>query len=284
MVEVTRDRTRIAFGRDQETLANTAVNRRAVAFVAVAVVVAAGCVRLGFWQLHRLAQRRAINASLLARSSLPPADVRDVLRDSAATYRRVTAAGEYDFSNEFALAARTHQGSPGINIVTPLRILGSDTAVLVNRGWVYAADAMTADFGRWREPSAARVAGYLVDIPRHTRGAVTAATNARVVRNLALDSLAKRLPYPVAPFMVVVTDVPRASPTQPAEARDSTPARLPAPMMDEGPHLGYAIQWFSFAFIAIVGAGVAVRSDRRGSYHAKGRAGVRIHPSETRHG
>ena len=53
--------------------------------------------------------------------------------------------------------------------------------------------------------------------------------------------------------------------------------------MDEGPHLGYAIQWFSFAVIALVGAAVAVRADRRGSYHEKGSARTIVHSPETRH-
>jgi surfeit locus 1 family protein len=38
-------------------------------------------------------------------------------------------------------------------------------------------------------------------------------------------------------------------------------ARLPPPALDEGPHLSYAIQWFSFAAIALIGgAAVAVRN------------------------
>ena len=260
------------------------MSRRALAFLIFAGLVAAGCVRLGIWQLHRLAERRALNASLLARLSARPATVLELLRDTSHTaYRRASAVGTYDFANELALASRTRQGSPGVNIITPLRLADTDTAVLVNRGWVYAADAMTADFARWLEPSAASVTGYVLRIPRDARGSVTAPTNRHVVRYLDFDSLAKRLPYPIAPVMVVVTDAPRTSGTG-AASRDSTPARLPPPLMDEGPHLGYAIQWFSFAAIALIGAAVAVRAERRGSYHAMGKVGARIQPSDTRHG
>ena len=66
------------------------------------------------------------------------------LRDRRVSPRHGDAA-RYDFANEYALASRTRQGSPGVNIMTPLRIAGTDTAVLVNRGWVYAPDAMTVD-------------------------------------------------------------------------------------------------------------------------------------------
>ena len=234
------------------------MSRRALAFVIFAIAVSAGCVRLGFWQLRRLAERRALNAMLSSRLGDAPRPVREILRDSAAAaYRRATATGTYDFANEFALAWRTRQGSPGVNIVTPLRLAGTDTAVLVNRGWVYAPDAMSVDLTRWREPASATAAGYLVAVNGTGRGAVTAATNSRVLRHLDRDSLSKRLTYPIAPFLIVATEAP-------SPANDSTPARLAAPVLDEGPHLGYAIQWFAFAAIGLVGAAFSVRADRRG--------------------
>jgi surfeit locus 1 family protein len=236
------------------------ISRRAVGFVAFAIVVSAVCVRLGFWQLHRLGERRALNAMLASRLADAPRPVRDVIRDaSTATYRRATATGTYDFANEFALASRTRQGSPGVHIMTPLRIAGTDTAVLVNRGWVYAPDAMTVDFSRWHEPPDATVTGYLLEVNAAGKGAVTASANARVLRRLDRDSVRARLPYPVEPFYVVSTEATK-------QAGDSTPARLTAPLLDEGPHLGYAFQWFAFALIGLVGAGFSVRADRRGTW------------------
>ena len=234
------------------------MSRRALAFVIFAVAVSVGCVRLGFWQLHRLAERRALNAMLASRLHDAPKRAADLLRDSAtAAYRRVTVTGTYDYANEYALASRTRQGSPGVNIVTPLRVAGSDTAILVNRGWVYAPDAMTADLARWREPVTTTAIGYLLEVKGTGAGPIAAATNPRVLRYLDRDSLNRRLPYPIAPFLVVATEAP-------APRADSTPARLAAPVLDEGPHLGYAFQWFAFAAIGVVGAAFSVRADRKG--------------------
>jgi surfeit locus 1 family protein len=39
--------------------------------------------------------------------------------------------------------------------------------------------------------------------------------------------------------------------------------RVPAPALDEGPHMSYAIQWFAFATVAIVGGVAFVRAGRR---------------------
>jgi len=259
------------------------VTRRGFAFVIFAILVATGCVRLGFWQLHRLADRRAANAKLARRLAMPSAPALEAMRDTAsAEYRRATATGTFDWDHELSLAARTREGSPGANILTPLRVPGTDTAVLINRGWVYAADAMSVDFARWREPNAATVTGYLVKIPAIGRGMVSATSNPRVVRHLEYDSLAKRLPYPIAPFILVATENRLSG--SPSASRDSTPARLPTPLLDEGPHLGYAIQWFAFAVIGLVGAAVVARADRRGRLHATQTQPARLTPSGTRHG
>lgn len=233
------------------------MTRRTILFTVFALTMAALCVRLGFWQVDRLHSRRAQNATVAARLGAPPAPLADVVRDPAsAQYRRATASGTYDYANELALSSRTRAGSPGVNIVTPLRLEGSDTAVLVNRGWVYSPDGMTVDFNRWRERDTATVTGYVVAIGRTEGGRVTTSTSARAVRRLDRDSLAARIPYSLAPVVLVAL-------SDGASPGDSTPVRLAAPALDEGPHRGYALQWFAFAVIAIVGLVFALRAQRR---------------------
>ncbi|HEX6053215.1 MAG TPA: SURF1 family protein [Gemmatimonadaceae bacterium] len=244
------------------------MTRRTIGFVIFAAIVSAVCVRLGFWQLDRREERRALNAMLATRLGADPEPVFDVIRDSAtAQFRRATARGTYDFANEVAVGTRTHQGSPGVHVLTPLRVAGRDTALLVNRGWVYSPDAMRVDLGRWVEADTATVTGYLLVLPRGGAGQVSVPANRRTVRRLDLDSLGARLPYPIAPFLLVQTAPPRA-------VADSATVRVAAPVLDEGPHLGYAFQWFAFALIGLIGAAVIVRIDRRGSQHARGGRGM----------
>jgi surfeit locus 1 family protein len=232
------------------------LNARTTAFVIFALAVAAGCVRLGFWQLDRLHTRRARNAEVTARLAMPPQAVAQLLasKDSL-SFRRATATGTYDFANEVVLALRTHEGSPGVNLVTPLRIPGLDTAILVNRGWVYSPDGLHIDPAKWRESTEASVAGYLVPMVSDVRGIVSASRETRAVRQLDHDSLARNLPYPIATYALVALE--------PAGEIDRSPVRLTVPPLDEGPHRGYAIQWFAFAVIAVVGAGFVVFKPER---------------------
>src|SRR5919202_1288184 len=96
--------------------------RRLVIFVALALAGAALFVRLGFWQLSRLHQRRQRNALVMARLASPPVEWNALPHDTAARYRRVRIAGRPDYDHEIVLVGRPREGSPGVNLVTPLRV------------------------------------------------------------------------------------------------------------------------------------------------------------------
>ena len=222
---------------------------RIAAFVTVAVILAAVFVRLGFWQLARLDERRALNAEREARVAMPIVPFDSV--DADISDRRVWLEGTFDFEREIILAGRSRNGSPGVHIFTPLRRPGRDTAVLVNRGWVYSADAATVDPTRHRE-SIGRITGYTVKLS----DAPTAASPARgrSLRQLSSASIASLMPYPVSRLYVISQD----------SSAGTAPLRLPPPALGEGPHLSYAIQWFCFALISLGGAAAVLFRDSRG--------------------
>lgn len=214
-----------------------------IAFAAVFTVV---CVNLGFWQLRRLAQRKALNAEIIARLKYPPVPVTSLPRDSAALhYRQVLLRGVYDYAHQVTLVDRSRNGSPGVNIITPVRVVGTDTAVLVNRGWVYSPDGATADLTRWRESDSVAAVAYArpLNVPFPGRPGLPDHLNA--YRWLDIPTLRQAVPYPLYPFTVIL-EADSAS-------HAGAPPRVPPPPLDEGPHRSYAIQWFAFAVIAIVG-------------------------------
>jgi surfeit locus 1 family protein len=217
-------------------------------FVAFAVLAAAGCIRLGFWQISRLHQRRARNALVSARLDSTETDFAALPHDSAlARFRRVRVTGTPDYAHELLYAARTHRGSPGVNFLTPVRIPGRDTAVLVNRGWVYSPDGATVDQAKWRERDTT-FTGYVEEFPAVPGTAYSSRPN--TIARLSYGVVQHALPYPVASVYVVMTG-------DSATAEDRV-ARLAAPPLDEGPHFSYAIQWFGFALVALIGAGYVV--------------------------
>lgn len=227
-------------------------------FVAFALLVSLGCVRLGLWQLDRLHERRSTNMAILARMAEPAVPVEHLPGDSAARFRRATAAGRYDYANEFVLTSRSRHGAPGVHVITPLRLDSVDTAVLVNRGWVYAPDGMRVDLSQVGEDSVAAVDGFVEVVGRGT-GPVATPSVARAARRLDRDSIAARLPYPIAGFVLVQ----RRDSGEAAAVARGHPVRADPPPLDEGPHRSYAVQWFAFALVGVVGSVLVVARDRR---------------------
>jgi surfeit locus 1 family protein len=229
------------------------MSRRTIVFCVFAVLAAALCVRLGFWQLARLREKVQRNAEITAQQRAEPVTLGQLPRDTAAArYRRALVSGRFDYDRELVLAARTHQGSPGVELLTPMRLPGSDTAILVDRGWVYSPDGASVDRARWRESDSATVTGYVQQYAPDA-GTTSLAADRPVIRRVSRRELGARIPYPLAPYYLVAT----------GDTGRSRPVRRDMPVLDEGPHRGYAIQWFSFAAIALGGAVIVVRRERR---------------------
>ncbi len=205
------------------------------------------CVRLGFWQLHRLEERRTYNSVLRTAAALPPlnldtATLQALTREPARfVNRRVRVRGRYDPAGEIVLRGRAQSGRPGVHIVTPLRLAGSNLAVAVNRGWAPSPDALSVSADLLRELGPREVEGVLLAIPSGEGGPQPAGGT---WLRLNLEGLRQRVVYPVLPLYIQQLAPP--STTEPLQ-------RVPTPELDEGPHLSYAIQWFSFAAIALIG-------------------------------
>ncbi|HJU91109.1 MAG TPA: SURF1 family protein [Gemmatimonadaceae bacterium] len=231
--------------------------RRNVIAVLLALVVAGFCFRLGFWQLDRLEQRRALNARVESRMRFAPVDLGSLPTDSTRRYRQTRVSGTFDYDNELVLVGRSREGSPGVNIITPM-VRRGERAVLVNRGWVYSPDARTVPLERWREGTGAQrdttITGY-IEVFSAASGAVRSHTDPRAWRRLDADTLRATLPYEVEPLVVVALGQGTQSST--------TPARLSLPRLSEGSHQSYAVQWFAFGVIALVGVATLLRQDMR---------------------
>jgi surfeit locus 1 family protein len=224
---------------------------KTVVFGLLTMLAAAVCVRLGIWQLDRLAQRRAQNAIVLARGTMPLIDA-SALKGTDTTdthWRRVHLRGVADYAKEVVHATRSQAGSPGVHLLTPVRPLDGawgDTAVLLLRGFVYSADGRTFDRDKAREADTLDLEALLISFPAHKPGTVRMPTATRAVRLLDRDTIAELTGTPLAPFVLLALgdtamyDIAKAS-------------RVPPPSPSEGPHQSYAMQWFAFALVFVVG-------------------------------
>jgi surfeit locus 1 family protein len=220
-------------------------------FGVASVLAASVCIRLGFWQLDRLQERREKNALVLERGAARPLEMQALrqLDTSETHWRRVTVHGIADYGAELAQTSRSQAGAPGVYLLTPVRPLEGgwgDTSLLVLRGYLYSADARTVDFAKAREGDTLTIDALVTAFPPKAVGAARSPTSARAVRLLDRDTLSVMMGRPIVPVILLAL-----GDTTPRDV--SRPARVPPPSPSEGPHRSYAYQWFAFASVFLVG-------------------------------
>ncbi len=242
------------------------LNARNVILIIVALALATLFVRLGLWQLSRRAERATVNAARESRGSQATLDwtaVGSVPRDtSGAMWRTVRVAGRYDREHEIVLRGRSFEGRPGVEVLTPLMV--GDAAILVLRGWLPAADGLRPDLAagwpsEWGDATRVEVVGTLIPpTPGRAVNPLSLEYGGRehlVIVGPDLDIIAERLPYALLPYIVRLD-------------RDNREAAVLEQPPDVEPNLGnhfsYAVQWFAFAAISIVGTGILLRKEGRG--------------------
>lgn len=210
------------------------------------------CIRLGIWQLDRLEQRRAFNAQYESARAQPVLDLNQELATDIAEmeWRSVKVTGEYDFAKQIAVRNQYYGNEYGYHLLTPIVFDGE--AVLVDRGWIPAdGNSTSSDWRKYDEPGTVNVSGQIrlgraksgilgVDDPLPEDG-----SKLEVWNNADLTRIVAQMPYPVLPVYI-----------QPEANADDTDPPIPSQPeveLTEGPHFGYALQWFTFATILFIG-------------------------------
>jgi surfeit locus 1 family protein len=210
------------------------------------------CIRLGIWQLDRLEQRRAFNHQFQTMRAMPILDLHQEQPDDIAAmeWRDVTVQGEYDFANQVALRNQYYQNEYGYHLMTPLHFDGE--TILVDRGWIPAdGNATAADWRKYDQPGVVNLNGQIrLGGVKPSFGGVEDALpengdRLEIWNNADLARIAAQMPYPVLPVYVQLDE----------NEGDTEPPIPYQPTIEitEGPHFGYALQWFAFATILFVG-------------------------------
>ena len=201
--------------------------------------------RLGWWQWTKALDvesqvalrdtRSAVNPLLLGAQLVDANEV-----DSSA----VVVRGHFDAAEQFLIDNQQHQGRPGLHVITPLQIEGTQVRVLVNRGWVGwgSSRAVLPDVpvptgrvevhGRAAAPSGKAPA--FVSEPVGDTGALRT--------RIRLDEIQAAQSHPMQPIVVLMTD---------ADASDALIREWPELTNKAPMHKGYAAQWFLMAALLL---------------------------------
>lgn len=227
------------------TILRLMVSRKWIVTTILVIIGSLVCVRLGIWQLDRLNQRRAFNTHYRETSTLPTLEITTTPIDdlTAMEYRSVVVTGRYDFEHQVALRNQVHTNQFGSHLLTPL-ILSDGTGMLIDRGWIPAENNPQA----WRiydQPRNITIKGILRNGRDQSELTDANQTALAVWSQVDIKRISQQLPYPLLP--AYVQPDPDSSLTKPPYPYQ------PEIVIDEGPHFGYMLTWFSFAALLFFG-------------------------------
>lgn len=220
---------------------------RAIPFVATVLLVALG-VSLGQWQDRRAAQKIALQQKLTERAASAPLVVGPaLLTPEQVEYRPVSVAGEFVREWPLFLDNRPQNGKVGFYLLMPFKIAGSNTHVLVARGWL---PRYTGEHGRLPEYVTPKGTVIVTGVAKAAIGKVmqlgdpaAIAPNA-MLQNLEPAQFAAASKLVVQPFFIEQTG--------PAFAGEKLVRDWPAPALGVEKHQGYAFQWYALAVMALL--------------------------------
>lgn len=215
---------------------------------------------LGYWQIQRADEKRALQAEYDARANGPAVQVEPHLqRPEELQFYRVVAKGYYETDHQVLIDNRVHQGLAGYDVITPLRLQHSDIRLLVNRGWIPLGEDRSR-LPSFETPKGLQEITGVATVPSEkyfmlARPAPLDHGWRIVWEHMDVERFAAAVPFPVQPVVVLLDPKSAAG----GFARDW--ARLDAGIAI---HKGYAFQWFMLAatlvaiylFMGLRGSGV----------------------------
>lgn len=217
--------------------------------VTLVVLLAFGVMaRLGYWQKARLDGRRAANAAIIRQIAAPPLTLDGAtlatVDPASLIFRRVIVRGTWDYDHEVELRYRSFDGQPGVHLLTPLRVAGSDQVILVNRGWIPFDQGGPEGRTRFRQGETGEVQGLVYEsIPQEGTPTSTGGDRLDAFTQVDVAAIGAQLDTPIAPFWV--RRLPSGDNIVPPRAEG-------LPDLTDGTHMAYMIQWWAFGGTLLV--------------------------------
>ena len=193
---------------------------------------------LGNWQSERADTKRALQASYDAALEKAAIPVGGTLLDrDSVLYRRVEVKGTFDDAQTILLDNRVYNGVAGYHVLTPLKIQGSQLAILVNRGWVAAGRSRDQLPETPAPQGVIKLAGMATDPHSRYVELMQSTSQGRVWQNLDFKRFAANYGARLQPVLLLQTN----------RTEDGLVRDWPRPDTGVSMHVGYAFQWYSLA-------------------------------------
>ncbi len=214
---------------------------------AVTLILLGILVSLGFWQLDRAEQKRALLAQYGGGQKQTILQLEADLKSAAGLdYQDAVVVGHYDSGHQFLLDNRIHAGQAGYQVLTPFAIRDSGVAVLVNRGWIPLGKSRDRLPDVTVHEDRQRISGRLKIPPQKVF--MLGEEDPRQgwpwrIQRIRIESLSEQLGRPLLPVVLLLD-----------AGQPDGYVRQWRPLVGFGPerNVGYAVQWFGLAAALLI--------------------------------
>lgn len=235
------------------------VTRRWLGYLALVLVFAVVCCCLGIWQWNRREEALAAIDRLESNYDRTPVALADALEDTDdyaldQQWTPVEVTGTYLVDEQLLLRGRVRDTSVGFDVVVPF-LTTDGTILYVDRGWLPPGDAPDEPES---DPATPTGEVTIVARLRGDEGAIAGrGAPEGQIASVDLTELASDHDEPVhtGAYGLLATE----DGEEPSDV-----ALAQRPVLDEGPHLSYCLQWFVFALLGFVALLWALRKEHRG--------------------
>ena len=205
-------------------------------------------VNLGFWQLRRFDERKANNAQIMettGRESVAVNNLSIDKLDKTQSYTPATARGTFDEDRQVYLINRSRDGVPGVEVINSFTLETDPVSyVVVNRGYLPRKVFNEGESEIWKPSSKVlEIEGFIM-IPF-----LDGKLQGDEINRIDIDLLSDEWGVSLLPIYL----------QQNQQTSNDWPVQMKPPELTEGSHLSYAVQWFIFTLIGLVGYPLVLR-------------------------
>ncbi len=199
---------------------------------------------LGFWQLERAKEKRALMASFINQTA--PLHL-ETVKEQPRRYNFATVQlhGQWQMPQSFLLDNQFHDHQLGYHVITPVAIPGEKTWLLVDRGFINKQAVKDARISKPINASSQLISGRVYAPTKQVLllGSIdnNPGQSQKILERVDFDVVSKLLGHPVYPFILWLDPL-----DENGFVREWTPVIMPPER-----HQAYAVQWFSLALVLL---------------------------------
>lgn len=108
-------------------------------FTLVSLLLIAVLIGLGMWQLHQARHITHMSQLRSTRMNLDAVHVDDLATKNDLRFYPIEVHGTFDNQHQILLSNRLYKGQLGYEVLTPFKMVGASSEILVDRGWIPAS-------------------------------------------------------------------------------------------------------------------------------------------------